>query len=82
MVLTFMCGRYNVQKEAQELKVAFSESATCLSNLQNDYPKSLSWTWNLNFPPITVKNLFKFKAQDSDLEYRFWRFEKRIVLSK
>ena len=42
----------------------FSESAMCLSNLQNKYYKSLSWTWNLNFPPITVKNLFKFQAQD------------------
>ena len=25
---------------------------------------------------------FKFQAQDSDLEYLFWRFEKRIALSE
>ena len=37
-----------------------------------DYSKSLSWTWNLKFPPLTVNNLFKFQAQDSDLEYFFW----------
>ena len=29
----------------------------------------LNWTWNLNFPPITVNNKFKFQAQDSFLEY-------------
>ena len=54
----------------------FSESAMCFSNLQNEYSKSLSWTWSLNLPPLTVKNLFEFQAQDSDLEYLFWRFEK------
>ena len=41
----------------------FSESAICLSNLQEKYSKSLSWTWNLNFPPIIVNNLFKFKLR-------------------
>ena len=25
---------------------------------------------------------FKFQAQDSDLEYLFWKFEKRIELSE
>ena len=34
----------------------------------------------MNFLPITLNNLFKFQAQDSDLEYLFWRFEKRIAL--
>ena len=29
-----------------------------------------------------VNNLFKFQAQDSDLEYLFWRFEKRVALSE
>jgi hypothetical protein len=38
---------------------------------QNEYSKSLSWAENLNFPPKTVNNLFKFSAQDSDLEYIF-----------
>ena len=33
------------------------------------YSKSLSWAENLNFLPITVNNLFKFSAQDRDLEY-------------
>ena len=36
----------------------------------------------MKFPPITVNNLIKFQAQDSDLEYFFWRFEKRIALSE
>ena len=39
--------------------------------LQNKYSKSLSWAENLNFLPKTVNNLFKFTAQDSDLEYVF-----------
>jgi hypothetical protein len=29
---------------------------------------------------MTVNNLFKFQLQDSDLEYLFWRFEKRMSL--
>ena len=62
--------------------VFFSESVMRFSNLQNKYSKSLSWTWNLNFLPITVNNLFKFQAQDSDLEYSFWRFDKHIALSE
>ena len=33
------------------------------------YSKSLSWAENLNFPPITINNLVKLSAQDSDLEY-------------
>ena len=49
----------------------FSESAMCFSNLpilKKHYYKSLSRTLNLNFPPITVNNKFKFQAQDSNLE--------------
>jgi hypothetical protein len=41
--------------------------------LQDKYSKSLSLAENLKFPPKTVYNLFKFSAQDSDLEYLFWR---------
>ena len=41
--------------------------------LQHKYSKSLSWAENLNFPPKTLNNLFKFSAQDSDLEYLCWR---------
>ena len=51
--------------------VFFSESEICFSNLQIseiNYSKSLSWTWNLKLPPITVNNLFKFQAQGSDLD--------------
>ena len=40
-------------------------------HLQHKYSKSLSLAENLNFPPKTVNNLFKFHAQDSDLEYFF-----------
>ena len=48
---------------------------------QNKYSKSLSWAENLNFPPKTVNNLFKFSAQDSDLEYLFWRSKNSPVSS-
>ena len=50
----------------------FSESEIRFLNLpisQKNYSKKLSWAWNLKFPPITVNNLFKFPAQDSDLQY-------------
>ena len=60
----------------------FSESAICFSNLQKKYSKKLSWTWNLNFPPITVNNKFKFQVQNSNLEDFFWRFEKQIAFSE
>ena len=49
--------------------------------LQNKYSKSLSWAKNLNFPPKTVNNLFKFFAQDSDLEYLFWQRKNSSVSS-
>ena len=53
----------------------FSESAMCFLNLpitKKKYSKKLSWTWNLNFPPKTVNNKFKFQAQDSFLEYFYF----------
>jgi hypothetical protein len=31
---------------------------------------------------MRVNNLFKFQAQENDLEYLFWRFEKDIALSE
>ena len=36
----------------------------------------------LEIPPITVNNLFKFQAQHSDLEYLFWQCEKHIAISE
>ena len=48
---------------------------------QNKYSKSLSWAENLNFLPKSVSNLFKFSAQDSDLEYLFWQCKKPPVSS-
>ena len=61
----------------------FSESAMCLPNLKTKYSKSLCWTWNLNFSPITVNNIpIQIEVQGSDLEYFFWRFEKHISLSE
>ena len=62
------------------LKVAFfSESEILFSNLQIskiNYSKSLSWTWNLKFPPITVNNLFKFQAHRIVIwNIFFWDFE-------
>ena len=50
-----------------------SEDTGEFLHLQHKYSKSLSWAENLNFPPKTVNNLFKFSAQDSDLEYLCWR---------
>ena len=65
------------------LKVAFfSESAMHFSNFQNKYSKSLSWEWNLNQLFTVVNGKFKFQVQDSDLEYFFLRFDKRIALSE
>ena len=48
------------------LNVAFDEKVWCGSK---NYSKSLSWAENLNFPPQTVNNIFKFSAQDSDLDF-------------
>ena len=42
-------------------------------HLQHQYSKSLSRAENFNFLPKTANNLFKFSAQDSDLEYLRWR---------
>ena len=48
---------------------------------KHKYSKSISWVENLNFPPNTVNNLFKFSAQDSDLEYLFWQRKNSSVSS-
>ena len=42
---------------------------------QHEYSKSLSWADNLNFPPKTGNNLFKFSAPDSDLQYLCWQWK-------
>ena len=39
--------------------------------LQDKYSKLLSWAEHLNFLPKTVNNVFKFSAQDSDLNIYF-----------
>ena len=49
--------------------------------LQDKYSKLLSWAENLNFPPKTINNLFKFSAQDSDLKYLSWRSKNSPVSS-
>ena len=46
-----------------------SEDTGKFLHCQHEYSKSLSWAENWNFLPKTVNNLFKFSAQDSDLEY-------------
>ena len=58
-----------------------SEETGGFLHCQNKYFKSLSWAENLNFPPKSVKNLFKFSAQDSDLEYLFWQCKKPTASS-
>ena len=50
-----------------------SEETGEFLHLQNKYSIPLSWAENLNFLPKTLNNLFKFSAQDTDLEYLFWR---------
>ena len=56
-----------------QLKVAFFQKVRCVFQIsKNKYSKSLSWTWNLNFLPITVNNKFKFQAQDRNLEYVYF----------
>ena len=59
----------------------YSEETGGFLHLQNKYSKSLSWAKNLNFPPKTVNNLFKFSAQDSDFEYLCWRGKNFLVSS-
>ena len=55
----------------------FSESAIRFSNLPispQKYTKSLSWTWNLKFSPITVNSLYEFQTQVSDLgSWEIWK---------
>ena len=46
-------------------------------NIPNHYPGQKK----LNFPPKTVKNLFKFSTQDRDLEYLSLRRNKSQVSS-
>jgi hypothetical protein len=58
-----------------------SEDTGEFFHCQHKYSKSLSWAENLNFPPKTVNNLFKFSAQDSDLEYLCWQWKNSPVSS-
>ena len=48
---------------------------------QNKYSKSLSWAENLNKLFTVLCGKFKFSAQDSDLEYLFWRSKNPPVSS-
>ena len=49
--------------------------------LQNKYFKSLSLAENLNKLFTVLVGKFKFSAQDSDLEYLFWRSKNSPVSS-
>ena len=54
-------------------KSGFFQKVQCVFQISKKmYSISPSWTWNLNFPPITVNNKFKFQAQDSNLEYFYF----------
>ena len=64
------------------LKVALSQKildnfSTANINIPNHYSR----LENLNFPPQTVSNLFKFSAQDSNLEYLCWQWKNSLVSS-
>jgi hypothetical protein len=64
--------------KSRHAKGGFFRKVRCVFQIskyqKTKYSKSLSWTWNLNFLPITVNNKLKFQAQDSNLEYFFWKF--------
>ena len=62
---------YHYKREA-EGGFKSEDTGECL-HCQHKYSKSLSWAENLNFPPKTVNNTFKFSAQDRDLEYLCWQ---------
>ena len=63
------------------VKVAFFQKVWFIFQISKSpkkYSKNLSWAWNLNLPPITVKcfgRKFKFQVQDSFLEYFFGDLE-------
>ena len=58
-----------------------SEDTREFSLLQNKCSKSLSWADNLNKLFTDLGGNFKFSAQDSDLEYLFWRSKNPPVSS-
>ena len=58
-----------------------SEETGEFLHCQHKYSKSLSCAENLNFPPKTINNLFKFSAQDSDMEYLCWQCKNSPVSS-
>ena len=77
----YVYGQEEYHKKS--LKMALSQKM--LENFHvskiNRYSKSLSWAENLNFLPKSLNNLFKFSAQNSDLEYLFWRTKNPPVSS-
>ena len=56
-----------------------SEETGRILHCQNKYSKLISWAENLNCPPKSVNNLFKFSAQDTDLEDLFLQCKKPPV---
>ena len=66
----FLCKQAQKLPNLEITKGGFkSEDTWEFLHCQHKYSKSLSWAEILNFPPKTVKNLFKLSAQDSYLEY-------------
>ena len=63
---------FSFQINARLFKGGFFQKVWCVFQFSKKYSKLLSWTWNLNFPPITVNNKFKFQAQDGNLEYFYF----------
>ena len=58
-----------------------SEDTGEFLQLQNKYSKLLYWGENLNKLFTVLDGKFKFSAQDSDLEYLFWRSKNPPVSS-
>ena len=58
-----------------------SEDAGEFLHCQIKYSKSLSWAEHLNKLFTDLGGKFKFSAQDTDLEYLFWRSKNPPVSS-
>ena len=52
-----------------------SEDTKEFFRCQNKYSKLLSWAENLNNLFTVLGGKFKLSAQDSDLEYLFWKYK-------
>ena len=77
-----LVGKPHLSKLWALCKCGFvSEDTGDFLHCHNRYSKSLSWAENLNKLFTDLGGKFKFSAQDSDLEYLFWRCKNSPVSS-